>query len=130
MVMCMIFTTISILVNTYGNYVSDYTQVITQVMVKQKCHPMVHVYVENTKNHVCCEIFFYPRDVCLLHLSKTIICNCFGVKLSQKSSSGIMLVHRCYAQCKGPRNVTGLDCNSFSIFVWFLTLPLLSKHLS
>ena len=44
------------------------------------------------KNHVCCEIIFYPRDVCLIHLSKTIFCTCFGVKLSQKSSSGIMLV--------------------------------------
>ena len=24
--------------------------------------------------------FFYPRDVCLIHLSKTIFCTCFGVK--------------------------------------------------
>ena len=55
-------------------------------------------YVENTKNHVCCEIF-YPRDVCLIHLSKTIFCACFGVKLSEKTSSGIMLVLRCYAAC-------------------------------
>ena len=38
-----------------------------------------------------------------------------------------MLVHRCYAQCEGPRNVTGLDCMSFmnriSKFLWhFLRL--------
>ena len=65
--------------------------------------------------------FFYPRDGCLLHLSKIIFCICFGVKLCQKSSSGIMLIHRCCAQCEGPRNVTRL-------FLSILHYPLRGLH--
>ena len=89
------FTTKSILVNTYGNHVSDYTQKITQIGgTKKSSHGMLKI-----QKITLVAGFFYPRDGCLLHLSKIIFCTCFGVKLCQKSSSGIMLVDRCYAQC-------------------------------
>ena len=110
MVMGNFFTTKSILVNTYGNYVSDYTQKMTQkkvlCMVEQKCHPMVFL---KYKKITFVAGFFNPRDGCLIHLSKNNLLNCFGVKLCQMSSSRLMLVHRCYVQCSEPRNVTGLD---------------------
>ena len=63
---------------------------------KMSSHGMLKI--QKIMFDVCCEIF-YPRDVCLIHLSKTIFCACFGVKSSEKTSSGIMLVLRCYAAC-------------------------------
>ena len=86
------FTTKSILVNTYGNYVSDYTKEITQkkvlCFVKQKC------LLKIQKNHVCCEIFFTPEMCALLaHLSQRLIGELIGYSLSGVRPSASSVVN-------------------------------------
>ena len=81
MVMCNVFSTNSILVNTCDNHMTDYTQEIAQKKstlyggTKMSSHSMLKIQKITFVAGV-----FHPRDGCFPHVSKIIFCSLFGLK--------------------------------------------------
>ena len=75
----------SILVNTYDNHVTDYTQEMAQkkmlCMMAQKCH---HSILRLRKSHCLLEMFFL-RDRSQCYIFKIVACTCFGVNFGKNN---------------------------------------------
>ena len=83
MAMCNVFTTDTILVNTYDNRVTDFTQ----EMAQKKMYSVWWLKEVITSSMLRIQKItfvagaFYPRDGnCLPHASQIIFCTYFGVK--------------------------------------------------